>query len=130
MATNKVSVILVDRLLDLASATKCSSDNLYDRLFHTLNRLHEYSSDVAVSMTDTPGAEMTVAPGCLAPQADWNNGWKTMEHLFRVNVQQASERITEELLDAGDSHQPLGDFLDEHKKDWEFIEQFTHLYQV
>lgn len=125
-----MSIIFVDRILDLASATECSSSNLFDRLFLTLNRLHEHSSDVAVKMTDKPEADLTVASGCLAPQSDWGSGWKTMQQLFHQNPQKGLERVTEDILQAGDSHQPLEDFLDKHSNDWDFIEQFTHLFQV
>lgn len=117
-------------MLDLATATKCSSGNLYDRLFHSLDRLHEYSSDVSINLSDKPGQDLTVAPGCLAPQSDWEAGWKTMDHLFGLSPQKGAERVAEELLEVGESHQPLVDFLDQHNNDLEFIEQFTHLYQV
>ena len=129
-----MSVIVVDRILDLASATKCSSENLYDRLIHTLKRLHEYSNDVAINMsTNKLVGDSAVAFGCLAPQSDWNNGWTMMEHLFYENSQAAIEFLTEELRDAlGDStdHENLVDVLSRCKKDWDFIEKFTLLYQV
>ncbi|EFX74459.1 hypothetical protein DAPPUDRAFT_307302 [Daphnia pulex] len=132
-ATNKVSVILVDRLLDLASATKFSSDNLYDRFIHTLDRLHEYSSDVAINMSGKPQGDLTTAPGCLAPQTDWNDGWDMMDHLFHENSQQATEWFTDVLKDSlEDSNdlKNLDDVIHQCSKDWDFIEKFTHLYQI
>ncbi len=128
-----MSVILVDRLLDLASATKFSSDNLYDRFIHTLDRLHEYSSDVAINMSGKPQGDLTTAPGCLAPQTDWNDGWDMMDHLFHENSQQATEWFTDVLKDSlEDSNdlKNLGDVIHQCSKDWDFIEKFTHLYQV
>lgn len=130
VATNKVSVIFVDRVLDLANAAKCSSDNLFDRLFHTINRLHEQSNDVSVCLNEKAHGDLTTAPGCLAPQSDWIGTSKTMEHLFHLGHQEGMEYVSEDILQAGDSHQPLADFLDEHGNDWDFVEQFTHLLQV
>nr|CAH0110281.1 unnamed protein product [Daphnia galeata] len=133
-ATNKVSVILVDRLLDLASATKFSSENVYDRFIHTLDRLHEYSSDVAINMSGKPQADwQTTATGCLAPQTDWNDGWDMMDHLFHENLQQATEWFTDVLKDSlKDSNhlEKLDDLINQCSKDWDFIEKFTHLYQI
>ena len=129
-----MSVILVDRLLDLASATKFSSENVYDRFIHTLDRLHEYSSDVAINMSGKPQADwQTTATGCLAPQTDWNDGWDMMDHLFHENLQQATEWFTDVLKDSlKDSNdlEKLDDLINQCSKDWDFIEKFTHLYPV
>ncbi|XP_057371018.1 sec1 family domain-containing protein 2-like isoform X1 [Daphnia carinata] len=132
-ATNKLSVILVDRLLDLASATKCSSENLYDRLLHTLGRLHEYSSDVAVNMTTEPQGDLTTAPGCLAPQMDWNDGLEMMDHLFHDTQEQATEWFTAMLNDSledTNDFDKLSDLISHCNKNWDYIERFTHLYQI
>lgn len=85
-------------------------------------------------MTNKVAGDLTAAPGCLAPQTDWNNGWKMMEHLFYYNSPKAVELLTEEirevLQDSTDHDQLLADVINRCSKDWEFIEKFTHLYQV
>ena len=125
---------MVDRVLDLANATKFTSENLYDRMLHTLDRFHEYSNDVSICMNDRPREEEFnySAPGCLAPQSDWKHGWKLMEQLFHHSRQQAAERITTEFIDACDEDESssLSDILTRRSNDWDFVEKFTHLYQV
>ncbi len=123
---------MVDRILDLASATKCSSENLFDRLLHTLKRLHEYSNDVAINMTNKSAGDLTAAHGCLAPQTEWNNGWKMMEHLFYDNSPKAVDLFTEEIREVlqDSTDHLLADIINRCSRDWEFIEKFTHLYQV
>lgn len=128
-----MSVILVDRLLDLASATMCSSENLYDRLLHTLERLHEYSNDVAINMTTEAQGDLTTAAGCLAPQTNWNDGLEMMDHLFHKTEEQATQWITAMLkssLEDSDDLDELADLISHYNQNWDCIETFTHLYQV
>lgn len=84
-------------------------------------------------MTENPGENITMAHGCLAPQRNWEDGWNMMGHLFHENPQDATEGFTEELKDAlgtsnGDDN--LVNLVSRSKKDWDFIEKNTHLYQV
>ena len=104
-------------------------------MIHTIDRLHEYSNDVSICMTDNKAAKEEFnysAPGCLAPQSDWKHGWKLMEQLFHKSRQQAAERITSELIEAcnEDDQSSLAHVLTRRSNDWDFIERFTHLYQV
>lgn len=85
-------------------------------------------------MNDRPREEEFTysAPGCLAPQSDWKHGWKLMDQLFHHSRQQAAERIKTEFIDACDEDElsSLSDVLTRRSNDWDFIEKFTHLYQV
>ena len=55
-----------------------------------------------------------------------------MEQLFHHSRQQAAERITTEFIDACDEDESssLSDILTRRSNDWDFVEKFTHLYQV
>ena len=129
-----MSVIFVDRVLDLVSATDCSSGNFFDRLFHTLPRLHEYSNDVAVGTRSTKSdqnAEFTRAPACLAPQSDGKESSKRMEILLEASTDKAVDQISGLLASAdGDQTSPLDNILIERAKDWDFIGENCHLFQV
>lgn len=120
---------MVDRILDLATATKCSSESLFDRLIQTLDRLHDCSNDVAVNITGKRD-ELTVSPGCIAPQTNWTEGWRIMDYLFHCEAEVAIEHITEEVRDAHGDSRDLTTIIEECNNNWDFIEKFTHLYQV
>lgn len=126
-------MIFVDRILDLATATKHSSDCWFDRFLETLSKLHESSNDVAVPMTKNSASDLTMAPGCIAPQADIQNAWKLMDDLFHMNCQTALRRVTASLTEScGEStdSKSLADILEKNNKNWDFIEDHMHLYQV
>nr|CAD7428760.1 unnamed protein product [Timema monikensis] len=72
-ASNACSLILVDRTLDLCSATRHDSDSVLDRILAVLPRLPGHSNDVAVNMspicsakTETAIADNLIPPGCLS----------------------------------------------------------------
>ncbi|MPC26511.1 Sec1 family domain-containing protein 2 [Portunus trituberculatus] len=72
VATNKVSLVVVDRTLDLVSAADHSGDTLMARLLALLPRLPGHCLDSAINMAPLcdvhPSCEWTLVPGCLAPQ--------------------------------------------------------------
>ena len=75
--------------------------------------------------------DATCIPGSLAQESNWESGWDVMEHLIYRSSQQAVDRITSDLVrTANVKNLPLKDLLKQKRNDWEFIEQFTHLYQV
>ena len=126
-----MSVIVVDRVLDLVSATDCSSSSLYDRLLHSLPRLHDCSNDVAITMSNKAGeSDMTCSPGCLAPQQiDRAESSSFMDWLFDRSVQKGTEQIRAALT-AASGDDDFERVLQERSSDWNFIEENVHLLQI
>ncbi|KFV08145.1 Sec1 family domain-containing protein 2, partial [Tauraco erythrolophus] len=75
-ATNKASVIFVDRTLDLAGAVGHHGDNLAEKILSVLPRLPGHKTDVMVNMVELTALQTTdetcsiIAPGCLAQPND------------------------------------------------------------
>nr|XP_053636407.1 sec1 family domain-containing protein 2-like [Cherax quadricarinatus] len=71
-ASNKVSLVLIDRTLDLVVASSHRAEPLMGRILSLLPRLYDHQLDSAVSMAPLckvhPSSEWTLVPGCLAPQ--------------------------------------------------------------
>ncbi|KAL2305190.1 hypothetical protein Nmel_007165 [Mimus melanotis] len=71
-ATNKASVIFVDRTLDLAGAVGHHGDNLAEKILSVLPKLPGHKTDVMVNMVELTALQTTdetcsfIAPGCLA----------------------------------------------------------------
>lgn len=72
-ASNRCSLILIDRTLDLASVTTHNTESLLDRILAVLPRLPGHTSDVAVNMSpicdakvSSPLGNIVLTPGCLA----------------------------------------------------------------
>jgi len=132
-ATNKVSVIVVDRVLDLASASSSGSRTLYDRLLASLPRLHDLSNDVGVAMAEDT-TELTLPVGCLAPQTSAlaANTSASMQRLFDLDGAAAGRRIVEDLAEAdGHPHDVDVDrILQRRSDDWDFMELHLHLMQL
>jgi len=131
----KVSVIVVDRVLDLVSATKFSSQTLFDRFMHRLDRFHETSSDVAFAIDDSATkTDFTRAPGSLAPESDWQEGWDRMEQLILQPAGEAAQKIigdVKRIVPVADGVDQVEDILKRaFNDDWQLIEKHTHLYQV
>ncbi len=72
VATQRCSLLLVDRTLDLFGPTTHQSDTLVDRILKTLFRPSHTSSDVCVDMSPVVGCEGVkgVARGSLAQPND------------------------------------------------------------
>lgn len=92
------------------------------------------SSDVSINLTATNSKEdITAVSGCLAPQTDFNNSWRTMEHLFYEGSEEAINYFQKEFksaLEIPNSGYSLTDLMTDCDNNWEFIENFPHLYQV
>ncbi|XP_072949393.1 sec1 family domain-containing protein 2-like [Epargyreus clarus] len=70
--SNPVSLIIVDRTLDLAGVTSHSSESVLDKIMSTLPRFPGHSNDVAVDMSPICEAnvishpdDIQLSPGCL-----------------------------------------------------------------
>ncbi|XP_064305502.1 sec1 family domain-containing protein 2 isoform X1 [Phalacrocorax carbo] len=75
-ATNKASVVFVDRMLDLAGAVGHYGDNLAEKILSVLPKLPGHKTDVMVNMVELTALQTTdeicniIAPGCLAQPND------------------------------------------------------------
>ncbi|XP_052636030.1 sec1 family domain-containing protein 2 [Harpia harpyja] len=75
-ATNKASVVFVDRTLDLAGAVGHHGDNLAEKILSVLPKLPGHKTDVMVNMVELTALQTTdetcsiIAPGCLAQPND------------------------------------------------------------
>ncbi|NXY19319.1 SCFD2 protein, partial [Atrichornis clamosus] len=75
-ATNKASVIFVDRTLDLAGAVGHHGDNLAEKILSVLPKLPGHKIDVMVNMVELTALQTkdetcrVIAPGCLAQPND------------------------------------------------------------
>ncbi|XP_069712152.1 sec1 family domain-containing protein 2 isoform X2 [Phaenicophaeus curvirostris] len=76
MASNKASVVFVDRTLDLAGAVGHHGDNLAEKILSVLPKLPGHKTDVMVNMVELTALQATdetcgiIAPGCLAQPND------------------------------------------------------------
>lgn len=84
-AANKVSIVFIDRTMDLTGAVGHHGDNLVEKILSVLNPLPGHVTDVQVDMLEltsvqrTPHSQNTVAPGCLAQtQSSAKSLWETM----------------------------------------------------
>lgn len=86
--TDRVSLVFVDRTLDLASPVAHNTETLMDRLVQLLPRLPGHKTDVRVNMAplcnvdSETGSEM-ISPGCLATQS----GSQTLLHTLITGKQ-------------------------------------------
>ncbi|KFR15443.1 Sec1 family domain-containing protein 2, partial [Opisthocomus hoazin] len=75
-ATNKASVVFVDRTLDLAGAVGHHGDSLAEKILSVLPQLPGHKTDVMVNMAEltalqtADGTCSIIAPGCLAQPND------------------------------------------------------------
>ncbi|KAM6132601.1 LOW QUALITY PROTEIN: sec1 family domain-containing protein 2 [Pterocles gutturalis] len=75
-ATNKASVVFVDRALDLAGAIGHHGDNLAEKILSVLPKLPGHKTDVMVNMVELTALQTTdetcsiIAPGCLSQPND------------------------------------------------------------
>ncbi|KAM6206478.1 sec1 family domain-containing protein 2 isoform 1-T2 [Sarcoramphus papa] len=75
-ATNKASVVFLDRTLDLAGAVGHHGDNLAEKILSVLPKLPGHKTDVMVNMVELTALQTTdetcsiIAPGCLAQPND------------------------------------------------------------
>ncbi|KAM6313431.1 sec1 family domain-containing protein 2 [Aegotheles albertisi] len=76
VATNKASIVFVDRTLDLAGAVGHHGDSLAEKILSVLPKLPGHKTDVMVNMVELTALQTTdetcdiIAPGCLAQPND------------------------------------------------------------
>ncbi|XP_039288782.1 sec1 family domain-containing protein 2-like [Nilaparvata lugens] len=91
-ASQRSTLILIDRHLDIASVSKFNLDNMLDRIRASLPPLPGHSCDVAVDMTpiSISKQKQSISPGCLAhpdstvPVFDWLLSGKQKDVLFNL----------------------------------------------
>ncbi|KAM9383731.1 sec1 family domain-containing protein 2 [Pholidichthys leucotaenia] len=84
-ASNKASVIFVDRTMDLTGAVGHHGDNLVEKILTVLKPLPGHATDVQVDMLEltslqrSPHSQNIIAPGCLAQtQSAARSLWEAM----------------------------------------------------
>ena len=98
-------------------------------------RFHETSSDVSFSINDGgTKADFTRAPGSIAPESDWQNGWNRMDQLIHQPAAEATQTIISDLKRTAPVPEGVDQVEDILKRafvdDWQLIEGNSHLYQV
>lgn len=110
-ASNKVSVVLVDRTLDLVDASSHGGDSLMGRILSLLPRLYGHQLDSAVNMAPLckvhPSSEWTLVPGCLAPQGKEERASAVLNTLVMSSAKEALSIINKHVIKAA-SHKDLG----------------------
>ncbi|XP_037803217.1 sec1 family domain-containing protein 2-like [Penaeus monodon] len=103
-AANKVSIVLVDRTLDLAAASIFSGETLMERILCLLPRLFGHHLDSAVSMAPLcqvhPSSEWTLIPGCLAPQGNEKKAKEVLAALVLSSRKEALSLLNKHVLQA------------------------------
>ncbi|XP_058791912.1 sec1 family domain-containing protein 2-like [Phymastichus coffea] len=99
MAHKKLSLILIDRTLDLSSATTHNSESILGRILCTLPHLPHHHNDVAVQMhsLSLKGEECSssfMVPGCLATKND-----EAMNILFNKKQKEVLLTLNKMLID-------------------------------
>ena len=78
--------------------------------------------------------DFTRAPGSLAPESDWQEGWDRMEQLILQPAGEAAQKIigdVKRIVPVADGVDQVEDILKRaFNDDWQLIEKHTHLYQV
>lgn len=104
VATNKVSVVVVDRTLDLVDAAGHGGDTLMARLLALLPRLPGHCLDSAINMAPLcqvhPSCEWTLVPGCLAPQGKEPRAVEVLRSLVTVPAKETLALINKHVLEA------------------------------
>lgn len=100
--TEKASLVLVDRSLDLASTTSYNTESLLDRIQQLLPRLPGHVTDVTVDMShlckvDRETGKETVSPGCLATQSGNSSH---LQPLIRGKQKEALMEVNRQLVEA------------------------------
>ncbi|XP_069954585.1 sec1 family domain-containing protein 2-like isoform X2 [Cherax quadricarinatus] len=109
-ASNKVSLVLIDRTLDLVVASSHRAEPLMGRILSLLPRLYDHQLDSAVSMAPLckvhPSSEWTLVPGCLAPQGKEIRASAVLNSLVMSSGKEALSLINKYVLEAA-SHKNL-----------------------
>ncbi|XP_064398020.1 sec1 family domain-containing protein 2-like isoform X2 [Halichondria panicea] len=101
VATQRCSLLLVDRTLDLFGPTTHQSDTLVDRILKTLFRPSHTSSDVCVDMSPVVGCEGVkgVARGSLAQPND-DRAQQLLKSLVHSRQKESLMEVSRCLLDS------------------------------
>ncbi|KAK7072848.1 Sec1 domain-containing protein 2 [Halocaridina rubra] len=103
-APNKVSLVLVDRTLDLTDASSHAGVTLMEKILSLLPRLFGHHIDSAVNMAPTchvhPGGEWTLLPGCLAPQEEERRATAVLNALVLKSKKEALSLLNKHILEA------------------------------
>ncbi|KAK3869204.1 hypothetical protein Pcinc_025488 [Petrolisthes cinctipes] len=108
-ASNKVSLVLVDRSLDVVGAASHGggkTGTLMGRILDLLPRLPGHQIDSAVNMSPLcsvhPSAEWTLVPGCLAPQGreEEDRGGQVLKSLITASEKETLTLINKHVLEA------------------------------
>lgn len=119
-ATNRASILFIDRTLDMVAPTSHGRDSFADKIMSALSPLEGHSCDVAVDMSPlcSPGSQYkpsVLLPGCLAHPHDQQSKdllqtlitSKQKESLMEVN-RRVVETITRERLPFDPSAAKIG----------------------
>lgn len=103
-ASNKVSLVVVDRTLDLVSAADHSGDTLMARLLALLPRLPGHCLDSAINMAPLcnvhSSCEWTLVPGCLAPQGKEQRAAEVLKSLVTAPAKETLSLINKHVVEA------------------------------
>ncbi|KAK4307709.1 hypothetical protein Pmani_020555 [Petrolisthes manimaculis] len=106
-ASNKVSLVLVDRSLDVVGAASHggTTGTLMGRILDLLPRLPGHQIDSAVNMSPLcsvhPSAEWTLVPGCLAPQGkEEQKADQVLKSLITASEKETLTLINKHVLEA------------------------------
>ncbi|KAG0727468.1 Sec1 family domain-containing protein 2 [Chionoecetes opilio] len=110
VATNKISLVIVDRTLDLVDACGHGGDTLMARIMALLPRLPGHCIDSAVNMAPLcnvhPSCEWTLVPGCLAPQGKERRASEVLRALVTAPTKDTLALINNHVLEVGGRKEP------------------------
>jgi len=104
-ATGRVSLVLVDRTLDLASCVRHSDDTLLARAIEALPRLPGHSVDVEVDLSTVfgmePGSNTELVPGSLvSPGLNASKEEEELESIFFNTEKECLNLLHKHLIEA------------------------------
>ncbi|XP_065846392.1 sec1 family domain-containing protein 2-like [Oscarella lobularis] len=102
--SNKASLVLIDRTLDMVGCASHLSDCLADRIVGLLPKFHSHSSDVAINMSPMFSANVSYSTDALAPGTLYHGNSQIAQSLLRsfisLREKEAVMEVSRLLLDA------------------------------
>uniref|UniRef100_A0A673WWA6 Sec1 family domain containing 2 n=1 Tax=Salmo trutta TaxID=8032 RepID=A0A673WWA6_SALTR len=104
-ATNKASIVFIDRTLDLTGAAGHHGDSLVEKILTVLQPLPGHTTDVQVDMLELtnlqhiPDSQPTLAPGCLA-QTQLSTARLLWETMLASKQKEAVMEVRRQLVEA------------------------------
>ncbi|XP_038855497.1 sec1 family domain-containing protein 2-like [Salvelinus namaycush] len=104
-ATNKASIVFIDRTLDLTGAAGHHGDSLVEKILTVLQPLPGHTTDVQVDMQELtnlqhiPDSQPTLAPGCLA-QTQSSTARLLWETMLASKQKEAVMEVRRQLVEA------------------------------